>query len=316
MNDRARKYSKLLYFKDKRMTNLATKVAETRSSKKLRRSDDQHYPFNCVSKYYPLAHSQPRDIQLKFPLPCGFLYGESWGALRKCWIGYKMAKGDDDEILMREYATRIQKIESELGIPTASFPNLGMIGDIFFLYDKEKENELRQKYMHENVVCDKFDVDNVSQLVDEGKAVMFNNKLEFKRYKEKEYYENFKNVFDEWANSDETKEFHKANQRRWDYREKIKDEMRQIQNELDTLRREIHNKDIKLSKEAIVKRKDRKEYLKQQKIIKESEISSVTAVQLVRTDSGWKYAKEIIKDDYRRAKLYDYEPKYYLKESS
>jgi hypothetical protein len=310
MNDRAKKYAKILYFKDKKLTNLARKTAESRSDKH-RKDPDKHYPYNCVSKYFPAVKAN-REIVMNLELPSGYLVGESWAALKKCWIGYKCAKRQEDDLAMREYATRIQKIETELGIPTASFPNLGMIGDIFFLYDKDKETELRQKYMHENVVCDKFDVENVSQLVEEGKAIMFENKLEMKRYEEQQCYERFCQVMDEWAASDSHQELMKAKQRRWDYREKIKKELRQAEDELRHLRKEMHRKDIKFTKEQIVQRNQRKEYLKQQKILKESEIASITAVEVVKTDSGWKYVKEIIQDDYRRRKLYNHVPKYYL----
>jgi hypothetical protein len=55
-----------------------------------------------------------------------FSTGQSWGALRKAWKGYRIAKVQDDNIKMTEYATKIRKIQGELGISVASFPNLGI----------------------------------------------------------------------------------------------------------------------------------------------------------------------------------------------
>lgn len=55
-----------------------------------------------------------------------FSTGQSWGALRKAWKGYRIAKVHNDNIRMTEYANKIRKIQGELGINVASFPNLGI----------------------------------------------------------------------------------------------------------------------------------------------------------------------------------------------
>jgi hypothetical protein len=53
-----------------------------------------------------------------------FSAGQSWGALRKAWKGYRIAKVQSDNVKMMEYAIKIRKIQGELGISVASFPNL------------------------------------------------------------------------------------------------------------------------------------------------------------------------------------------------
>ena len=63
------------------------------------------------------------------PVPASgsnFSKGQSWGALRKAWKGYRIAKVQDDNSKMAEYATKIRKIQGELGIQVATFPNLGI----------------------------------------------------------------------------------------------------------------------------------------------------------------------------------------------
>ena len=55
-----------------------------------------------------------------------FTTGQSWGALRKAWRGYRIAKVQDDNAKMTEYATKIRKIQEELGVSRASFPHLGI----------------------------------------------------------------------------------------------------------------------------------------------------------------------------------------------
>jgi hypothetical protein len=56
----------------------------------------------------------------------GFTVGKSWGALRKAWKGYRIAKVQNDDTKMTDYATKIRKIQGELNIAISSFPNLGI----------------------------------------------------------------------------------------------------------------------------------------------------------------------------------------------
>ena len=55
-----------------------------------------------------------------------FTIGQSWGALRKAWKGYRIAKVQANNPKMVEYANKIRKIQGELGISVAAFPNLGI----------------------------------------------------------------------------------------------------------------------------------------------------------------------------------------------
>jgi hypothetical protein len=53
-----------------------------------------------------------------------FTTGQSWGALRKAWKGYRIAKVQSDDTKMREYAAKIRKIQTELKVTVSSFPHL------------------------------------------------------------------------------------------------------------------------------------------------------------------------------------------------
>jgi len=55
-----------------------------------------------------------------------FTIGQSWGALRKAWKGYRIAKVNGDNGRMKDYALKIRKLQGELGISVASFPHLGL----------------------------------------------------------------------------------------------------------------------------------------------------------------------------------------------
>lgn len=52
--------------------------------------------------------------------------GQSWGALKKAWRGYKVAKVQKNMEDMRKYAQRIRTLQSELGLVQAKFPELGL----------------------------------------------------------------------------------------------------------------------------------------------------------------------------------------------
>lgn len=55
-----------------------------------------------------------------------FTTGQTWGALKKAWKGYKIAKVQHDKARMAEYAKKIKTLQSELGIKQASFPEVGV----------------------------------------------------------------------------------------------------------------------------------------------------------------------------------------------
>ncbi|MDE1727063.1 MAG: hypothetical protein KGH89_07340 [Thaumarchaeota archaeon] len=50
--------------------------------------------------------------------------GQTWGALKKAWRGYKIAKVQSDHARMSEYATKIRTLQNDLGIKQAEFPEL------------------------------------------------------------------------------------------------------------------------------------------------------------------------------------------------
>jgi hypothetical protein len=72
-------------------------------------------------------------------LPSGFYDSQTWGALKKCWVGYVIAlrKGEfDNEI---KYASRIQNLEKELGLEVTDFKCLeGVSEDDIKLIESNK----------------------------------------------------------------------------------------------------------------------------------------------------------------------------------
>ena len=52
--------------------------------------------------------------------------GQTWAALKKSWKAYKIAKVKNEEANMGEYAKRIVKLQKELGVRQAKFPELDL----------------------------------------------------------------------------------------------------------------------------------------------------------------------------------------------
>jgi hypothetical protein len=64
----------------------------------------------------------------KILLYSGLYDTETWGALKKCWKGYKIAKSEGDYEKMEYYAKGVRKFERELNISVTDFPQFGLIG--------------------------------------------------------------------------------------------------------------------------------------------------------------------------------------------
>ena len=76
---------------------------------------------NALSRYIPGEDIMYHNHRKSFILPCGRSVGESWAALRKAWLGFKVAFSNDDTGLMTHYATFITKVQREMGIQVTHF---------------------------------------------------------------------------------------------------------------------------------------------------------------------------------------------------
>ena len=54
----------------------------------------------------------------------GFTVGQAYRSLKKCWIGYRIAKVDGNKEEMTIYAERIRKLQRQLGLRMSLFPHL------------------------------------------------------------------------------------------------------------------------------------------------------------------------------------------------
>jgi hypothetical protein len=85
------------------------------------------------------------------PTNSGYTRGQCWNMLNHAWIGFKRsrnAKNGESFQDQLKWARLIQDVQTALGLQRSSFLTLGLLGDVLFLYDKQKELE------HVDLECD------------------------------------------------------------------------------------------------------------------------------------------------------------------
>ena len=76
---------------------------------------------NALSSHLQNELSMDPDDRKNSRLPCGYTLAQSWDALRKCWKGFYISKSKSNSGGMSEYASRIRKLQQEMGIPVTQF---------------------------------------------------------------------------------------------------------------------------------------------------------------------------------------------------
>jgi len=109
-------------------------------------------------KHNPRARSRfiPNELTLdhierkSLRLPCGKTVAQSWAALRKAWLGFKIARSNGHTNLMSYYASFITKVQREMGIEVTNFDShifeeeLDEVADNCF-YKKQVKSEVMIK---------------------------------------------------------------------------------------------------------------------------------------------------------------------------
>jgi hypothetical protein len=75
--------------------------------------------------------------------PQDFIERRTYHSLKRAWIGFKLAKKDDDSEKLKYYAEGIQKFERQLRLPVSDFSDIlkqDARNDIGSQTTKQKEN--------------------------------------------------------------------------------------------------------------------------------------------------------------------------------
>ena len=95
---------------------------------KNRKNKSKHNTLDSIIHHNFLSLNKQLARRDGVLLNSGFYDTETWGGLRKCWKGFKIAKSDEDTKNMEYYAKGIRKFQRELKKSVSEFPQFGLLG--------------------------------------------------------------------------------------------------------------------------------------------------------------------------------------------
>jgi hypothetical protein len=96
--------------------------------RKGRRGITSCYGYNPRAPYRPIYNKHRRSTP-------------EWGALHRAWVGYVIAKSQDDYEKMRKYAIVIRKFQRRLNIAISDFLDIGVYGFEEDFENKEEDDD-------------------------------------------------------------------------------------------------------------------------------------------------------------------------------
>jgi hypothetical protein len=96
--------------------------------RKWKRGITSSYGYNPRATYRPVYNKHRRRTP-------------EWGALHRAWVGYVIAKSQDDYEKMRKYAIAIRKFQRRLNIAISDFPDIGIYGFEEDFDNKEEDDD-------------------------------------------------------------------------------------------------------------------------------------------------------------------------------
>ena len=133
-------------------------------------------------------------------LKSGYYNNQTWGALIKCWKGFKIAKNDGDEEKMIHYAEGIQKFQCELGLAVEDFSHLGLCAPSSSSHEAiEGQDEASNDFEHSTTYGDVLNIDEKPK----GEVYEFDNYEDYvsslpmgvEAISKNEFYKKFSNTF-------------------------------------------------------------------------------------------------------------------------
>ena len=93
-----------------------------------KRGMNTSYGYGSRAKYRPIYNKHRRRTP-------------EWGALHRAWVGYVIAKSQDDYEKMRKYAIVIRKFQRRLNIEISNFLDIGIYGFEENFENKEEDDD-------------------------------------------------------------------------------------------------------------------------------------------------------------------------------
>jgi hypothetical protein len=89
---------------------------------------------NAFSRHIRNEAAMHHAERKAFVLPCRYTLAQSWAALRKAWLAFKIANANGDIQTMRDYARVIRTLQIQMGIRGTIFED--------YIFDEEDERDL------------------------------------------------------------------------------------------------------------------------------------------------------------------------------
>lgn len=86
-------------------------------------SQAQDYKKKLLQKKIKKFSKSKKNAKVKVPK---YTVAQTWGALKKAWRGYNIAKAIADRKKMIQYAKKIREFQRDLKVPVAAFEDLGL----------------------------------------------------------------------------------------------------------------------------------------------------------------------------------------------
>jgi hypothetical protein len=96
--------------------------------RKGKRGTISFYGYSSIATYHPIYNKHRRRTP-------------EWGALHRAWVGYVIAKSQDDYEKMKKYAIVIRKFQRRLNIAISDFPEIGIYGFEEDFENKEEDDD-------------------------------------------------------------------------------------------------------------------------------------------------------------------------------
>src|SRR5918996_291722 len=96
--------------------------------RKWKRGMNTSYGYDSRATYRPIYNKHRRRTP-------------EWGGLHRAWVGYVIAKSQDDYEKMRKYAIVIRKFERRLNIAISDFIDIGIYGFEEDFENKEEDDD-------------------------------------------------------------------------------------------------------------------------------------------------------------------------------
>ena len=95
---------------------------------KYRKNRSRHNSLESIIRRDYLSIKKLCTRKDRILLDSGYYDTETWGGLRKCWKGFRIAKVEGDIKKMEYYSKGIRKFQRELNISVSEFPQFGLVG--------------------------------------------------------------------------------------------------------------------------------------------------------------------------------------------